>query len=119
MKRIIGIFAALLFLPGVHAQRLELERTTVNLDTVAVKSKNVFEVAYRNTGDKPLVLKSITTDCNCTRIKWNKAPVMPGESVKAQITFTPTAPGIFYKSVFFAPAGADSIKTLILRGVAK
>jgi len=120
MKRFIFIsFVLASVCLRVASQQLVLEKTVIKLDTVEVKSRNVFDVTYRNTGDKPLVLKSVTTDCNCTKIKWNKAPLMPGESTAAQITFTPTAKGVFYKSVFFAPAGADSVKTLVIRGIVR
>ena len=117
MKRFILLAAILFPFAAVQAQELELDRKTVNLDTVAVKSKNVFEVKYSNTGDKPLVLKSVTADCKCIRIKWNKSPVMPGDSSKIEVTFTPTTRGVFYKSIFLAPASSDPPKTLVLRGI--
>ena len=119
MKRFI-LFTVILFTTSLtNAQKLELDQKTVNLDTVAVKSKNVFEVKYRNTGDKPLVLKNIISDCKCVRIKWNKSPIMAGDSSKIEVTFTPTSSGVFYKSIFFAPISADSLETLVLRGVVR
>lgn len=119
MKRFILLCVIVAICSAAGAQKLVLDRTTVNLDTVELKSRNIFEVGYRNAGDKPLVLKSVTTNCNCTKIKWNKAPLMPGDSAKIEIVFTPATKGVFYKTVFFAPTGDDSVKSLVIRGIVR
>jgi hypothetical protein len=42
---------------------------------------------FYNTGDKPLILKSVNTSCGCTAPTWPKQPVMPGDSSAVSAVF--------------------------------
>lgn len=71
----------------------------VDMGQVNLKSKNQITVTLLNPSDKPLIIRDIQTDCNCTKPTWSKAPIAPGDSTQFTITFTPTDRGAFYKTV--------------------
>lgn len=48
--------------------------------------KQMLRVSFRNTGDVPLVVTEVRTSCSCTTIKYDRKPVMPGESGVLNIT---------------------------------
>ncbi len=41
----------------------------------------------KNTGDKNLIMKSVTATCGCTVPDYDKAPIAPGETGKIKVTF--------------------------------
>lgn len=56
--------------------------------------------AFTNTGDAPLVIIDVTTNCGCTVAKYPQAPIMAGESGTITITFDPKGnPGEFAKEI--------------------
>lgn len=42
-----------------------------------------------NTGDEPLMIMSVYSDCGCTTSDYSKDPVAPGESTELRVTFNP------------------------------
>lgn len=89
---------------SLGAQSLRISPQTVDLGTVALKSKNRMTVTCYNESDRPVVIRDIETDCVCTKPGWKKAPIMPGDSTQVTVVFTPTDPGAFYKSIRFVTA---------------
>ncbi len=42
---------------------------------------------FKNTGSNNLLIKNVKTDCGCTTVNYNKAPIKPGEEGKIEIAF--------------------------------
>lgn len=68
-----------------------------------------------NTGDRPLVIRDVTTDCQCTLAKWSKDEVVPRDSVTITVNYNNDNLGKFQKLVY-VNANVKSPITLILRG---
>ncbi len=72
---------------------------------------------FTNTGDEPLVIYEINTNCGCTGAQFPQAPILPGEKGKITIIFSPEGnPGEFAKEIIIK-SNANKKKTrLRIRG---
>lgn len=100
-QRFIFCSLGVLLSLSVGAQSLKVAPAEVQLGEVAFKSKNRVSLTLVNTLDGPLVVRDIRTDCTCTKASWSKVPLMPGDTLRVSVTFTPTDRGAFYKTLRF------------------
>jgi hypothetical protein len=62
-------------------------------------AEHTFE--FTNTGTAPLIVQDVTPSCSCTKVEWDKFPILPGQ--KGHITLgvkTGELTGVFNKSVY-------------------
>ncbi len=62
-------------------------------------AEHTFE--FVNTGKQPLIVQDVTPSCSCTKVEWDKQPILPG--AKGHITLgvkTSELTGVFNKSVY-------------------
>ena len=85
----IGISYAQVSTEGVDdlITTMEFEETTFDFGTIVSGEKVSFFAEFKNTGDKPLVIKAAKGSCGCTIPKWPKEPIMPGATSQMLIEF--------------------------------
>jgi len=66
---------------------IEFDETTFDFGTIISGEKVSFFAEFKNTGDKPLVIKSAKGSCGCTIPQWPKEPIMPGATSQMLIEF--------------------------------
>lgn len=71
---------------------------------------------YSNTGNKPLVIESVARPCTCTKIKWNKRPLMPGEKDSITVIFNAKDLGVFFKDIVIKTNAEGKTATLTIKG---
>lgn len=49
-----------------------------------------WDFVFKNTGDKPLLLKEVQPGCGCTASEWTREPILPGQTGKVSATFNST-----------------------------
>jgi hypothetical protein len=62
-------------------------------------AEHTFE--FTNTGKEPLIINDVTPSCSCTKVEWDKQPILPGKV--GHITLgvkTSELTGVFNKSVY-------------------
>ena len=62
-------------------------------------AEHTFE--FTNTGKEPLIVQDVTPSCSCTKVEWDKHPILPGQV--GHITLgvkTSELTGVFNKSVY-------------------
>ncbi|MBC7554712.1 MAG: DUF1573 domain-containing protein [Taibaiella sp.] len=82
-------------------------------------AEHTFE--FVNTGKEPLIVQDVTPSCSCTKVDWDKQPILPGQ--KGHITLgvkTSELSGVFNKSVYirsnaYVPNG-EKRYTIYLKG---
>jgi hypothetical protein len=103
MKSLIALFAAIVLITACQNQAAEKSAATTDAGTAAVSDDprnnttiqwidsavdmgkitegQKLEVAFRfkNTGNKPLVIKQVLPSCGCTAADVPKEPIAPGE----------------------------------------
>ena len=85
----------------------ELPKTTIEFkelshDYGTLKHGEIvsYSFKYKNTGKHPLVIKSVKSDCSCTKFKWNKSPLAPGKSEFVEVIFNSTGEsGNIFKTI--------------------
>lgn len=95
------LFLLLLFLSGltVRAQEISFERPDRRLGALDRGSRTRMRFVFENTGRAPLVIHEIVTTCGCTRPRFSRRPVLPGQRDSLSVTFEAKDPGAFYKKI--------------------
>lgn len=97
--------------------------TEVSVDTVirsynslqyGDKAEAVFKVT--NTGNSPLVIKDVVTDCQCALGNWDKEPVMPGSAALIRLRYNYKTPGFFQRVATVYLNNKEGQISLVMRG---
>lgn len=126
MRRGFLLFLAMLFaavLSPLYAEEpkgadIEFAEKVVDLGSLAQdEGKQLLRVSFRNTGDVPLVVTEVRTSCSCTTIKYDRKPVMPGQSGVLNITVDPKkAPkGNFYRVLQVYSTAVSGVQNITLK----
>lgn len=126
MRRGFLLYLAMLFaavLSPLYAEEpkgadIEFAEKVVDLGSLAQdEGKQLLRVSFRNTGDVPLVVTEVRTSCSCTTIKYDRKPVMPGQSGVLNITVDPKkAPkGNFYRVLQVYSTAVSGVQNITLK----
>jgi hypothetical protein len=78
---------------------LSLTSNTIDYGTIERNSEPLRKVAFTNTGNEPLIIKSARGNCGCTVPKWPKEPILPGETKELEVRYATNRVGKFSKKV--------------------
>lgn len=110
----LGVFA----LPAQEAvPGLKWDETTLKIDTDGGKEPKNVTFRFRNAGDRPVVIRSVTTSCGCTVTKTDKTEYAPGETGFLPVTHKPK-PGSGlrnYRINVQTDEGGGRLHTLVLQ----
>lgn len=118
-KIIINVLIALFVCELSSAQELKLLQTSFNFGDITLKEKKIVELKVVNNSNKPIVVKKASVDCDCTKIKFSKKPIMPSDTVVMKITFEAKDKGAFYKRITLEHSANEKFSTIVLRGTVK
>ncbi len=100
MKKIMLIGAFAMGLTNLFAQELKLEKEEIQFGNLKLNTEVTSKMKVTNTGDKPLILKSVVGSCGCTVPEYPTSPIAPGKSADIVIKYsTGAVKGDFNKSV--------------------
>lgn len=72
---------------------------------------------FKNTGNAPLILKTVNASCGCTTPKWSKEPINPGETGEITAVYNSKGrPGNFTKSITVKHNAENGTDILTIRG---
>ncbi len=127
-----SVIYIVLFLGGVissaHAQEVsstaaasaisEIDWAETSIDVGRVEQNTPVEVSYKftNTGQAPLMIKNVRTSCGCTAGKYEKEPILPGESSEIVVSYNAKAPGKFSKTITVYTNTANTVNQLYIKG---
>lgn len=112
MKHLLYIILFSLSLPILaqpKAQFMSLERNVGDIGW-ELPTTTLFELT--NTGDKPLHILDVRTDCGCTAVEWGREAIEPGKSAKILVSYDAKLLGTFEKLVAVT-TDADSLPTYL------
>jgi hypothetical protein len=116
----LWFIVTILFISGVKldAQKIEFEKTSHNFGLVpSILGPVGYTFKFKNTGDKPLVVRSVIPKCGCTAPNWTKEPVKPGETGEIKVVYTATnSISSFNRSLTVQTNGQPSNVALSVRG---
>ncbi len=73
--------------------------TEYNFGDITQDQPKTVEFTFTNTGDKPVFITNAEASCGCTKLTYEKAPILPGKSGKISTVFDAKELGVFSKSV--------------------
>ena len=106
------------FAAGPH---IEFPETSKSLGTFRLDLIQTMDFEFVNTGDEPLLILNVNTDCGCTAAGYPKEEILPGDTAKISVRYNgrnnPT--GTFRKQVRVRSNDPDNpMVRLIIRGKA-
>jgi hypothetical protein len=87
VKATIIVFTLSILLCGAACAGLTWEQTQIELHPAAGDKEAVGHFKYKNTGDKPVRIKSVRTSCGCTAAQSQKEAIAPGDTGEVTATF--------------------------------
>jgi hypothetical protein len=63
------------------------EKTTYKFEDTKQGEQLSHVFKFKNTGDSPLVIDTYQVACTCTKAKFSKEPILPGQESQIEITF--------------------------------
>jgi len=73
--------------PAGPLTSMEFTETEYDFGTVMDGEKVVYEYAFKNTGDEPLIISNAKGSCGCTVPDWPREPIAPGASSVVKVQF--------------------------------
>lgn len=119
MKHLLCIILSCISLPILAQPKAQFTSVERNIGDIGweVPSSALFELV--NTGNKPLRILSVRTDCGCTAVEWPREAIEPGKSAKIRVSYDAKLLGSFEKLVAVT-TDADSRPTYLhLKGRVK
>lgn len=122
MKRLIYIITfVLLLLPQYmrgEGAKITFDNSLHNFEAVAEDGGSVtHDFTFTNTGDAPLIIVDVNTNCGCTTAQYPQAPIAVGEQGTIVITFDPKGnPGEFAKEIIVKSNAAKRRTKLRIKG---
>lgn len=71
----------------VNVAKIQFETPVYDFGTVEEGEQVQYSFKFKNTGKKPLIIKSATATCGCTVPKPSKEPIAPGKIGEIPVTF--------------------------------
>ena len=91
---------------GSRSEKSQVAKTQVSVNQEVLDfgsfpktEKQERSFVLTNTGTGLLVVHDVTTSCGCTKVKYNKQPVRPGETLELKVTYEAEETGHFNKTL--------------------
>ena len=97
---------------------LEWDVTEYNFGDIKQNEPKTIVYTFTNTGDKPIFITNAEASCGCTKLEYQKSPVMPGKTGTISTVFDAKELGTFNKSVtvYTSLDAPDNVFELRLNG---
>lgn len=105
-------------LPGDSNAIVIFEKTTHNFQTLPQNKIVEHRFKFTNTGERPLTINSIATDCDCIQVDYPTTPIAPGDSEEIIIKFnTSGRKGLQFHGIVIQTNAKIPEKKLFIRGI--
>lgn len=86
-------------LAAVAQPKATYSDTEINLGNIGWHTSAVANIQLKNTGNKPLYITGVETDCGCTVVSWNHSAIAPGATTTIAATYDAETLGTFGRYV--------------------
>ncbi|MFK7950336.1 MAG: DUF1573 domain-containing protein [Saprospiraceae bacterium] len=97
----------------VNVAKIQFETPVYDFGTVEEGEEVEYVFKFKNTGKKPLIIKSATATCGCTVPKPSKKPIAPGETGEIPVTFDSKGRGAVVSKTITVTSNAYPNQTLV------
>lgn len=107
-------------LPGDSNAIIVFQNTTHKFGDLPVNSEVETIFKFTNSGEKPLFIEDVQTDCDCIEAHYSFDPVPPGESAEIRVFFNTTGrKGLQFHGLVVTTNGKTPEHKLFIRGLMK
>lgn len=100
MKKFIYTFSLILIgFVAVQAQEASFESLELDYGEIAKGADGHGVFTFTNSGEKPLIIKSVRPSCGCTVAEYPKEPIMPGSSAEIKVGYNTNIVGPFSRTI--------------------
>jgi len=85
--------------PAEGGPVMTFEAMEVDYGTIKQHGEPLRTLSFTNTGTEPLVIKNARGSCGCTVPKWEKEPIMPGETSVLEVRYATNRLGKINKTI--------------------
>lgn len=96
--------------------KAKFQKTTLDLGKVAWHSPVATTIRLTNSGNKPLVISAVETDCSCTVANWETKSIAPGNSTNIVVNFNAETLGTINRVVSVTTNAAEEPVDILLTG---
>lgn len=97
----------------INVAKIQFETPVYDFGTVEEGEKVQYAFKFKNTGKKPLIIKSAKASCGCTVPKPSKEPIAPGATGEIPVTFDSNGRGPEVLKTITVTSNAFPNQTLI------
>ena len=115
MRTLYTLLAACFALTA-SAQRAKFSATEIDMGQISWHTEAVARIEVKNTGNRPLLITDVTTDCGCTVVNFDKAPIAPGHTSVISATYDAETLGTFAKYITVSTNASDAPTDILLTG---
>jgi hypothetical protein len=93
----------------------------IKLEGCRYKEPKPFNITVKNTGKSPLSIRDIVVSCTCLKLVGARqtSPLLPGQSIKVDLIFTPDARGDVFREVTFFSDAKNSMQRVGISAVVR
>ena len=99
--------------------RIEFEKKVHDYGTIKHNGDGTYGFVFKNTGNKPLVLKRVKSSCGCTTPSWPRKPIQANARDTILVEYNTRITGKFSKSVYVYSNAEKSPVVLRIKGEVK
>ena len=115
------ILAVMVFFAFIaQGQTMEFESKTIDYGIIEHNSNGNREFKFTNTGDKPLIIKSIKASCGCTVPSYKKedgsTEWKPGERGTIKVKYATNRMGVFKRTIVVMANNSNHPIILTIQG---
>ena len=118
MRTLYTFFLALATLT-VSAQRAKFSATEIDMGQITWHTEAVARIEVKNTGNRPLLITGVESDCGCTVVGFSTDPIAPGRSSVITATYDAETLGTFTKFISVSTNASDTPTDIMLTGCVK
>ena len=90
--------------------------TQVDLGTLKMGEEKSTSFTINNVGHQPLVIYDVVASCGCTKVEYDKKPVLPNKKTTIEVVYTAEEEGVFNKTITVYCNAAESPLKFKIKG---
>lgn len=83
----------------VNGPEIKFDKLSFDFGVLKVGDVKEATITFTNVGNKPLILDEVISSCDCTKVDWGKAPVLPGKTGTIKATYKAENSGLISKRI--------------------
>lgn len=97
----------------LNGARISVNKETHDYGTIKLNSNGNCEFIITNTGNEPLIIRTVNASCSCMVPTWSMEPIAPGKIGFIKLKYDTNRPGPINKSVTITSNAIDEPKKVL------